>query len=88
MNAKPNRKFLGVLLVLYWAAVGYFPFVLISFWRGYHAAIGCPQNSECYVPGFEHLLGLELMIATAAILLWPLACIKLYTAVRMVFAHN
>jgi hypothetical protein len=88
MNTEPNKKFLDVLLVVYWAAVGYFPFVLISYWRRYHAAIGCPQNSECYVPGSEHLLGLELMIAIAAILFWPLACIKPYTAVRMVFAHN
>lgn len=88
MNREPNKKFLGVLLVVYWAAVGYFPFVLISYWRGYHAAIGCPQNGECYVPGSEHLLGLELMIASAAILLWPLSGIKLYTAVRMVLARR
>lgn len=82
------KKILGILLVGYWAAVGYFPFTLISYWRQYRAAIGCPQNGDCYVPGSEHLLDLELMIGTSAILLWPLACIKLYTAVLTVFARG
>jgi hypothetical protein len=88
MSTEPNKKFLGVLLVIYWAAVGYFPFVPISYWRGYRAAIGCPQDGDCYVPGSEHLLGLELMITTAAILFWPLASIKLFAAVRMIFTNR
>jgi hypothetical protein len=76
------KKIVSLLLLAYWVAVGYFPFALQSYWRQYAAAIGCPKVGDCYVPGSEHLLNLELLVGTAAVLFWPLASIKLYAVLR------
>lgn len=77
-----------ILLATYWVAVGYFPFKLNSYRRYYSEGIGCPKAGDCYVPGSEYLLSLDLLYMTAAVLLWPLACIKLYKVVQGLFARN
>jgi len=58
----------------WWLAVGYIPLMLWHFYRDFHAAIRCPVSGDCYVPGSEHLLRIELNAAWSAVLLWP-ACL-------------
>lgn len=62
------------LRTAWWLAVAYIPFAQFSFYHSYHTAIGCPQAGDCYVPGSEHLLDLEVLIAGSALVLWP-ACL-------------
>lgn len=58
---------------IWWLAVAYVPVAIFQFGRRYAEAIGCPKAGDCYVPGSEHLLSLDLMFFGSALLLWP-AC--------------
>jgi len=42
-------------------AVAYLPVALFQFERRYSEAIGCPKAGDCYVPGSEHLLSLDVI---------------------------
>jgi hypothetical protein len=66
--------FISLLKAAWWVAAAYIPFAQIAFYRAYHSAIGCPPVGDCYFPGSEHLLGLEVLIAGCALVLWP-ACL-------------
>lgn len=57
---------------LWWLVVAYLPVALFQFERRYSEAIGCPQAGDCYVPGSEHLLSLDVMLFGFLLLLWPL----------------
>src|SRR5438105_4567072 len=59
---------------VWWLAVAYVPVAQFEFARRYSAAIGCPSSGDCYVPGSEHLLYLDMLFIGAALLLWP-ACV-------------
>lgn len=68
------KPLIPAVVWLWWLAVAYVPVAQVQFIRRYSAAIGCPPTSECYVPGSEHLLYLELLAFGSAFLLWP-ACL-------------
>lgn len=53
--------------------VAYIPVYWWRFERVYSEAIGCPKRGDCYVPGSEHLLTIEMGIFMSAAILWPLA---------------
>lgn len=81
------KKIVSVLLLAYWAAVGYLPFALHSYARQYSRAIGCPEIGDCYARGVEHLHEFSNLAAVASMLLWPLACIKLYCGIQDLFSR-
>jgi hypothetical protein len=62
---------------VYWAAVGYIPISIFRFSQKYAASIGCPKAGDCYVPGWEHLLSMDLMFFFSAAVLWPLVVWKI-----------
>jgi len=66
--------FRSAVASVWWLAVAYFPVALFQFERRYSEAIGCPKAGDCYVPGSEHLLSLDVMFFGSALLLWP-ACL-------------
>lgn len=66
--------FRSAVASIWWLAVAYLPVALFQFERRYSEAIGCPQAGDCYVPGSEHLLSLDVMFFGSALLLWP-ACL-------------
>lgn len=57
--------------------VAYIPVYWWRFERVYSEAIGCPKRGDCYVPGSEHLLTIEMGIFMSAAILWPLAFWKI-----------
>jgi len=62
-----RRLFVGI----WWLAIGYLPITQFRFTRTYSEAIGCPKQGDCYVPGSEHLLSLDIQFLASAFLLWP-----------------
>ncbi|HEY6973766.1 MAG TPA: hypothetical protein VI359_05630, partial [Nitrospiraceae bacterium] len=50
----------------------------------YEEAIGCPTSGDCYVPGSEHLLSIELLFFYAALIIWPVAAYNLWRQVRSI----
>lgn len=56
---------------LWLLAVAYIPLAQHAFMREFTHDIGCPARGDCYVPGSEHLLDLELLNIGSAVLLWP-----------------
>ena len=62
-----------IFQMLLWMLVACVPVYWWRFERAYSAAIGCPKQGDCYVPGSEHLLTIEMGIFLSAIILWPLA---------------
>ena len=60
------------LRLLWWLGAALLPLLLNSYYHSYRRDIGCPTSGDCYTPGWEHLLGIELLIAYAAIVIWPL----------------
>ena len=66
--------FRSAVVSIWWLAVAYLPVALFQFERRYSDAIGCPKAGDCYVPGSEHLLSLDVMFFGSALLLWP-ACL-------------
>jgi len=65
--------------LVYWLLVALVPALLFRFYRIYWFSIGCPRSGDCYEPGSEHLLSLELLILYSTVLLWPLVGWKLYS---------
>jgi len=61
-----------VLRVLWWALAAAIPVVQYRFHDSYRRAIGCPASGDCYVPGAELLLDMQLLAAGSAVVLWPL----------------
>ncbi len=57
---------------LWWFAAAYVPVAQFRFYKSYWSAIGCPISGDCYVPGSEHLYGMEWLIVSSAAVLWPL----------------
>ena len=66
----------AILKILFWMVVAYIPVYWWRFERVYSEAIGCPKRGDCYVPGSEHLLTIEMGIFLSAAILWPLAFSK------------
>lgn len=60
-----------LLAGIWWLAIGYIPVAQFRFIRSYSEAIGCPKQGDCYVPGSEHLLALDVQFLGSAFLLWP-----------------
>jgi hypothetical protein len=60
-----------ILAGIWWLAIGYLPISQFRFIRTYSEFIGCPAHGDCYVPGSEHLLHLEMLFFASAFLLWP-----------------
>jgi hypothetical protein len=46
--------------------------VVHRFHYSYRGAIGCPASGDCYVPGAELLIDMQLLAAGSAVVLWPL----------------
>jgi hypothetical protein len=66
-------KFLRYSLrLIWWLAAAYIPVAQYQFYEGYRRAIACPASGDCYTPGSEHLLGMELLFFGSAVVLWPL----------------
>jgi hypothetical protein len=70
------KVFKAIFKILFWIVVAYIPVYWWRFERLYSEAIGCPKRGDCYVPGSEHLLTIEMGIFLSAIILWPLALWK------------
>lgn len=64
----------SLVAAAWWVAVGLLPVAQFRFIQRYSQAIGCPERGDCYVPGSEHLLSLDLIFFSSALLLWP-ACL-------------
>lgn len=62
-----RHLFIGI----WWLAIGYIPIAQFRSIRSYSDAIGCPKHGDCYVPGSEHLLALDVQFLASAFLLWP-----------------
>ena len=65
------KRLIPAVVWLWWLTVSYVPVAQFRFRRQYSAAIGCPASGDCYVPGSEHLLDLDLMFFSSALLFWP-----------------
>jgi hypothetical protein len=71
----------ATLKILFWMVVAYIPVYWWQFEKTYSAAIGCPERGDCYVPGSEHLLTIDMGIMLSAAILWPLASLKVFSLV-------
>jgi len=67
------KVFKYIFKVLFWMVVACIPVYWLHFEKVYSEAIGCPKRGDCYVPGSEHLLTIEMGIFLSAAILWPLA---------------
>jgi len=67
--------------ILYWAVVAYIPISIFRFGRKYAVSIGCPESGDCYVPGSELILSLDLLFLFSVVVLWPLVAWKVWSAV-------
>lgn len=76
--------FRSIVTSIWWLAVAYLPVALFQFERRYSKAIGCPQTGDCYAPGSEHPLSLDVMIFGSALLLWP-ACLWFLVVRPLIF---
>lgn len=66
-------KILGhCLRLLWWFGAASLPLFISRYYQSYRQAIQCPASGDCYTPGSEHLLGIELLIAFSALTIWPL----------------
>lgn len=77
-----------IATILYWAIVGYIPISIFRFGRKYAASIGCPESGDCYAPGSEHILSVDLLVAFSAVVLWPLIAWKVWSLVWDLFENN
>ena len=78
----------GIAKIGYWLAVAYIPVAIFQFIARYEAAIGCPTRGECYVPGAEHLLYLEMLMFYSAVVLLPAAVWNIVRVVRQLQARG
>ena len=60
------------LRLLWWFGAASLPVLISRYYQSYRQAIQCPTSGDCYTPGAEHLLGLELLVAFSALTIWPL----------------
>ena len=60
------------LRLLWWLGAASLPVLFGRYYESYRYGIQCPASGDCYTPGSEYLLGIELLIAFAAITIWPL----------------
>lgn len=67
-----KRLFLTLIGLMFWVGAAIQPFLIHRFIGSYRRAIGCGQPGDCYMPGAEHLLGLQLLLVFSAITIWPL----------------
>ena len=58
--------------LFWWLGAAAVPFVVNGYYHSYRQAIQCPVSGDCYTPGSEHLLGIELLMAFSAFTIWPL----------------
>ncbi|MBH9551500.1 hypothetical protein [Inhella gelatinilytica] len=66
------RVLLFVVHQIWWLAVAYLPIAQFRLRQTYSRSIGCPEAGDCYVPGSEFLLNLDLLIFCSGFVLWPL----------------
>jgi hypothetical protein len=66
-----------IVKIGYWIIVACIPASIFLFEREYTAAIGCPTSGDCYVPGSEHLLYIDMLFMFSAVVLWPLVLWKI-----------
>jgi hypothetical protein len=65
------KLLLRTLKFAWWLAVAYIPIAQAKVYRDFATSIGCPPAGDCYVPGSEHLLGMDLLNFFSAVVLWP-----------------
>ena len=58
--------------LFWWLGAAAIPVAQYRFYEYYRRAIECPVYGDCYTTGWEHLLGMELLIAFSAITVGPL----------------
>ena len=58
--------------LLCWLGAVAVPLLVNRYYHSYRQAIQCPVYGDCYTPGSEHLLGIELLMAFSALTIWPL----------------
>jgi len=66
-----------IVKIAYWVIVACVPLSIFIFEREYSAAIGCPKSGDCYVPGSEHILNIDMLVMFSAVVLWPLVFWKI-----------
>lgn len=67
----------SIAAIFYWLFVGALPIAIFRFGRKYAESIGCPASGDCYAPGSEHLLSIDILFFYAVLVLWPVAVYKL-----------
>ena len=60
------------LRLLWWLGAASVPLFVHRCYDSYRIAIQCPASGDCYTPGSEHLLGIELLFGFSAVAIWPL----------------
>ena len=55
----------------WWLVVAYIPLAQAKIYWDFATSIGCPPAGDCYVPGSEHLLGMDILNFFTAVVLWP-----------------
>ena len=60
------------LRLLWWLGAASLPLLINRYYHSFRQAIQCPASGDCYTPGSEHLLAIELLIAFSAFTVWPL----------------
>ena len=58
--------------LLWWLGAAAIPVAQYRFYEHYRRAIECSAYGDCYTTGWEHLLGMELLIAFSVVTVWPL----------------
>jgi hypothetical protein len=58
--------------LLWWLAAASIPLLNHRFYETYRNTIQCPAYGDCYTPGSEHLLGIEMLVAFSGVAIWPL----------------
>lgn len=81
-------KFLRhALRLLWWLSAVCIPVAQFRFYESYRRAIACPASGDCYTPGSEHLLGMELLFFGSAVILWPLCAWYLLVRPWLTYRH-
>ena len=75
------------LRTLWWLAAAAIPIAQHQFYESYRRAIACPSYGDCYTPGSEHLLAMELMFFGSAVILWPLCVWYLVLKPWLAYRH-
>ena len=67
-----SSRLLPAVAVVVWRRYNSMPLLINRYYHSFRQAIQCPGSGDCYTPGSEHLLGIELLIAFSAFTVWPL----------------